>query len=188
MSILTATISIGKRPWVLSTLELFFDNLWIKAHFLKETVNHILPTMMFAVVTVAVSMSMTVVFSLVLVRVRVSWLCLFVKDGHHNCGCAICLLYLEEGMIVIKFFFAIRTVIEVLADSALVTNSDDRRLAATIAGNTNVSNNLLRNWLFGLFSLRNLETDAFVFQQLVENDARLFFKFLLHQSLQRLSR
>lgn len=129
VSILAATISVGKSPLVLSTLELFFDNLWVETHFFKEAVNHLFPTVSFAVVSMTVAMTVTiavtVVLSLVLLCFRMSWLCLFVKDGHHYSWCATSLLYLEEGMIVIKFFFAVRTVVKVLANSALVTNSDD---------------------------------------------------------------
>ena len=123
MSILAATISVGKSPLVLSTLELFFDYLWVETHFFKEAVNHLFPTVSFAVVTTTVAV--TVVLSLDLLCLRMSWLCLFVKDGHHYSWCATSLLYLEEGMIVIEFFFAVRTVVEVFTNSALVTNSDD---------------------------------------------------------------
>jgi hypothetical protein len=91
-------------------------------------------------------------------------------------------------MIVIKFFFTVRTVVKVFTNSALVTNSDDWWLAATITSDTNVSNNLLSYWFLRFLNIRNLEADTLVFQQLVENDARLFFKLLLHQSFQRLSR
>ena len=129
MSILAATISVGKSPLVLSTLELFFDNLWVETHFFKEAVNHLFPTVSFAVVTMTVAMTVTiavtVVLSLVLLCFRMSWLCLFVKDGHHYSWCATSLLYLEEGMVVIKFFFAVRTVVKVFTNSALVTNSND---------------------------------------------------------------
>ncbi len=125
MSILAATISVGKSPLVLSTLELFLDNLWVETHFFKEAVNHLFPTVSFAVVTMTVTIAVTVVLSLVLLCLRMSWLCLFVKDGHHYSWCATSLLYLEEGMIVIEFFFAVRTVVKVFTNSALVTNSDD---------------------------------------------------------------
>lgn len=128
VTILAATISVGKGPLVLSTLELFFDNLWVETHFFKEAVNHLFPTVSFAVVSMTVAMTVTiavtVVLSLVLLSFRMSWLCLFVKDGHHYSWCATSLLYLEEGMIVIKFFFAVRTVVKVFTNSALVTNSD----------------------------------------------------------------
>lgn len=128
VTILAATISVGKSPLVLSTLELFFDNLWVETHFFKEAVNHLFPTVSFAVVSMTVAMTVTiavtVVLSLVLLSFRMSWLCLFVKDGHHYSWCATSLLYLEEGMIVIKFFFAVRTVVKVFTNSALVTNSD----------------------------------------------------------------
>jgi hypothetical protein len=123
VSILAATISVGKSPLVLSTLELFFDYLWVETHFFKEAVNHLFPTVSFAVVTTTVAV--TVVLSLVLLCFRMSWLCLFAKDGHHYSWCATSLLYLEEGMIVIKFFFTVRTVVKVFTNSALVTNSDD---------------------------------------------------------------
>lgn len=129
VSILAATISVGKSPLVLSTLELFFDNLWIETHFFKEAVNHLFPTVSFAVVTMTVAMTVTmavtVMLSLVLLCLRMSWLRFFVKDGHHYSWCATSLLYLEEGMIVIKFFFAVRTVVKVFTNSTLVTNSDD---------------------------------------------------------------
>lgn len=128
VTILAATISVGKSPLVLSTLELFFDNLWVETHFFKEAVNHLFPTVSFAVVSMTVAMTVTiavtVVLSLILLSFRMSWLCLFVKDGHHYSWCATSLLYLEEGMIVIKFFFAVRTVVKVFTNSALVTNSD----------------------------------------------------------------
>lgn len=128
VTILAATISVGKSPLVLSTLELFFDNLWVETHFFKEAVNHLFPTVSFAVVSMTVAMTVTiavtVVLTLILLSFRMSWLCLFVKDGHHYSWCATSLLYLEEGMIVIKFFFAVRTVVKVFTNSALVTNSD----------------------------------------------------------------
>ncbi len=187
VSILAATISVSKSPLVLSTLELLFDNFWIETHFFKEAVNHILPAVSLAVVTITMTMTVTVVLPLVLMSLRLIWLCLFVKDSHHYSWCSTGLLYLEEGMIVIKFFFAVRTIVKVFTNSALVANSNNWRLTATITRDTNVSNNLLRYWLLRFLSFRNLETDAFIFQKLVENDARLFFKLLLHQSLQSLS-
>ena len=60
MTILAATISVGKSPLVLSTLELFFDNLWVETHFFKEAVNHLFPTVSFAVVSMTVAMTVTI--------------------------------------------------------------------------------------------------------------------------------
>ena len=75
--------------------------------------------------SIVVTMAVTVMLSLFLLCFRKRWLGFFVKDGHHYSWCATSLLYLEEGMIVIKFFFAVRTVVKVFTNSALVTNSDD---------------------------------------------------------------
>lgn len=162
MPILTAAISVGERPWVLTRLELLLDNLWIEAHLLKEAVNHMFPAMTFTVMTV--TMSVTVMVSVVSLGISVSWLSFFIENGNHYSGRTTCFLNLQEGMIVVKFFFAVRTVVEVLADSALVTDSKDRRLTATIARNTNMNYWLLTDWLLGLFSFRNLEANTFVFQ------------------------
>ena len=158
MPILTAAISVGERPWVLTRLELLLDNLWIEAHLLKEAVNHMFPAVTFT------SMTVTVMLSVVSLGISVSWLSFFIENGNHNSGRTTCFLNLKEGMIVVKFFFAVRTVVEVLADSALVTDSKDRRLTATIARNTNMNYWLLTDWLLGLLSFRNLEANTFVFQ------------------------
>jgi hypothetical protein len=50
-------------------------------------------------------------------------------------------------MIVVEFLLAVSTVVEVLADGALVTDSDDRRLTAAIARNSNVGDDLFSYWL-----------------------------------------
>lgn len=155
---MTAAISVGERPWVLTRLELLLDNLWIEAHLLKEAVNHMFPAVTFT------SMTVTVMLSVVSLGISVSWLSFFIENGDHYSGRTTCFLNLKEGMIVVKFFFAVRTVVEVLADSALVTDSKDRRLTATIARNTNMNYWLLTDWLLGLLSFRNLEANTFVFQ------------------------
>jgi hypothetical protein len=120
------------------------------------------PAMTFTVMTV--TMSVTVMVSVVSLGISVSWLSFFIENGNHNSGRTTCFLNLKEGMIVVKFFFAVRAVVEVLADSALVTDSKDRRLTATIARNTNMNYWLLTDWLLGLLSFRNLEANTFVFQ------------------------
>lgn len=86
-------------------------------------------------------------------------------------------------MVVVKFFFAVSTVVEVFADSALIADSEDRRLATAVTGNTNM-NYLLRGLFFRFFGVRDTEANAFVFQKFIEDDAGLFFKFLLHQRLE----
>lgn len=167
MSILTAAISVGERPWVLATLELIFkllfDNLWIETHLFKEAVNHVLPTVTFAVMAVMsmVTMAVTVVLLLLF---SLSWLSFFIENGNHDSGCTTSFFNLQKGMIVIEFFFAVCAVVEVFADSALVTDSYDGRFTTTITRNTNVSDNLFSYWLFGLFSFGDLEADAFVFK------------------------
>ena len=110
---------------------------------------------MMTMVTMAVTRVLLLLFS-------VSRLSFFIENGNHDSRCTTSLLDLQEGMIVVKFFFAVCTVVEVFADSALVTDSNDRRLAATIARNTNVSDNLLSYWLLGLFPFGDLEADALV--------------------------
>jgi len=49
-----------------------------------------------------------------------------------------------------------------------------------------VCNDWLTGWFFRLLRV-GVETDAFVFKQLVENNAGLLFELLRHQSLKRLS-
>jgi hypothetical protein len=65
-------------------------------------------------------------------------------------------------MIVVEFLFAVSTVVEVLADGALVTYSDDRRFTAAIARNSNVSDDLFSYWLLRLLNFRDLEADTLV--------------------------
>ena len=60
-------------------------------------------------------------------------------------------------MVVVKFFFTISTVVKVLANCALVTDSYYRRLTTTVTSNTDMSNNLLSYWFFRLLSFGELE-------------------------------
>ena len=78
----TTTFTISEGPRVLAILEMLFhllrDMFWIKAHLLKEAINHVLPSVSSAVSVVLMSMavvlmsmavvlmSMAVVFSLLL--------------------------------------------------------------------------------------------------------------------------
>ena len=55
-------------------------------------------------------------------------------------------------MVVVKFFFAVSTVVEVLADSALIADSEDRGLTTAVTGNTNM-NYLLMCLFFRFFGV-----------------------------------
>lgn len=154
MSVLAAATAVCKGPWVLARLELFFDLLWVKAHLFEEAVNHVLPSMCFSMVTMTVVTVSVVVIPRILltfivgvsVCLSVAGFCLFAENSYHNSRCSSCFLDLQERMIMVKFFFAICTVIKIFADSALVANSKDRRLTASIARNTNMTYDLLSSW------------------------------------------
>jgi len=100
VSILLAAFSVCKGPGIFSTLKLFFqlvfNYLWVKAHFLKETIDHIFPTMP----SVSETMSMTVfmVMSMVVLLLMLSfWLFLlsfFWQNCYHHSWSAISFLNL----------------------------------------------------------------------------------------------
>ena len=46
---------------------------------------------------------------------------------------------------MVKLFFAVGTVVKVFTNSTFVADTDDRRLAATIASNTSMSYDLFRS-------------------------------------------
>jgi hypothetical protein len=90
VSVLSAAVTVGKRPRVLATLELIlellFYNLGIKTHLFKEAVNHVLPSVAFTVMTMMAVM--TVVTVVLLLLFSLSWLSFFIEYGNHDSRCA----------------------------------------------------------------------------------------------------
>lgn len=68
-------------------------------------------------------------------------------------------------MIVVKLLFAVGAVVKVFTNCTLVADSKDRGFATTVAGNTNMGNDLIlfRGWFFRFLNIRNFEANTFVF-------------------------
>ena len=115
-------------------------------------------------------------------------LLIFVQNCNHNGWCTSSFFDLQEGMIVVKFFFTIGTIVEVFADSALVANTDYRILSASIAADSFVYYDFPWNTFLRLFHLVELHVDVLFTEKLIKDKSGLLLEFLLHKSLQRFAR
>jgi len=178
----TASIAISECPWILSAS---FSNLFhvkVDSHLFQETINHILE-----VATSSESMSHTASSSSEAVSLLLGLL-IFVYKCNHNGWCPTGFFYFQERMIVVKFLFTVGTIVKVLADSTLVTNTNNRTLTASITLDSFMYDNFSWNTFFRLFSLAELHVDVLFAEKFIEDKSGLFLEFLLHESLQSFAR
>lgn len=96
----------------------------------------------------------------------------FIQNCDHHWWCTVSLSDLKEGVIMNLSFFALSAIVEILAHSALVANSNNWRGATTIALHTWMHN----LWVFWFF-------DNLLWNQFIENFWHLFVELLLDQAL-----
>ena len=105
------------------------------------------------------------------------------QNSDHHVGNVVWVSDLEERMLVSKALFTVGAEVEVFADSALVTDSNDWAHFAPIAGNLLVNYEGLARDLFGLF-LQWKTFNDWSLQDLFEDILRLALKFLLDEVLE----
>ena len=105
------------------------------------------------------------------------------QNSDHHVGNVVWVSDLEERMLVSTALFTVGAEVEVFADSALVTDSNDWAHFAPIAGNFLVNYKGLARDLFGLF-LQWKTFNDWSLQDLLEDILRLALKFLLDEVLE----
>ena len=92
------------------------------------------------------------------------------EHGDHNVWSTSSLSDLEEWVLVTEAFFTIRTVVEVFADAALVTDSPDRDCVAAVTSDVGVFDIVLLIFVkFFVFRLLDGTTKVLALQQVVED-------------------
>jgi hypothetical protein len=191
----TSAFTVGELPGVLATLAHIFPGVFttlehLFLHFLKlgpwdlafgaidthlseEVLDHVLPGAVGTVTVTVISPLTAVVGSLLFV---LSSSAIFVEDSDNHSWSLTLVSNLQEGVVVTEVFFALSAVVEVLADSALVSNAFDRGLTTTIALNRSVLNLRFFGLFVGVFTSLHLH-------ELVENTGDGFLELGLDKAL-----
>jgi hypothetical protein len=179
---------------VLELLELAFDVFDVEAHLLHKLAHHLFhaATATAAAATASASATSTThelewVLHLWLTRLLFAFN--FRQDGDHDVWVLRLLLDLEEGVAVRQALFAVAAEIEVLADGALVADTDDRVDIAAIASDVLVDDLAVASSIFTLHLLvsAKLVSNVALTEDLLEDLLGLVLQLHLDEGLESLA-